>query len=97
MLLQNQAKLWTVPTIRNAKSLLHSQPFDLIILDLRLPDGMGTDLLPCMNCETNKAIPVVVFSAYTLDEKYAHLVKRSLVKSSVSNEELLSIIHSAIE
>lgn len=96
MLLQDEAKMWNAPTIKTAKKLLEQEPFDLVILDLRLPDGMGTDILPCTNKLTKKIIPVIVFSAYELDKKYAHLVKASLLKSKVSNEQLFSIIHSAI-
>lgn len=96
MLLKDEANVMVASTLAQAKKLLSTEGFDLIILDLMLPDGTGTDILPCVNCETKKIIPVIVFSAFVLDKKYAHLVKAALVKAKVSNEELLSIIHSAI-
>ncbi|MEO8401799.1 MAG: MHYT domain-containing protein [Gammaproteobacteria bacterium] len=96
LLLKDEANVVVASTLARAKELLSTEGFDLIILDLILPDGMGTDILPCVNCETKKIIPVIVFSASVLDKKYAHLVKASLVKSKVSNEELIAIIHSAI-
>ncbi|EKD54130.1 MAG: hypothetical protein ACD_60C00121G0014 [uncultured bacterium] len=96
LLLQNEASIWTAPTLQAAKTLLATHPFDLIVLDLMLPDGVGTDILPCVNCETKQVIPVIVFSAFSLEKKYAHLVKAALLKSKVTNEQLFSIIHSAI-
>lgn len=96
-LLLDEAKVTNTLTLQDARQKIQTQPFDLIVLDIRLPDGLGTDLLPAVNYKTKKIIPVVVFSAYELDSKYAHLVKQSLLKSRISNQQLLSVLKSVLQ
>ena len=48
--------------LSQARALISKERFDLIFLDMKLPDGMGGDLLP----EINQIIPtprVIIFSA----------------------------------
>ena len=70
--------------------------FDLVILDLVLPDGRGEDLLPLMRRPGFPATPVIVFSAKEQSEVLAHDIENVLVKSQTSNEDLLDAIHSVI-
>lgn len=79
-----------------AKEWLAKESFDLVILDLNLPDGSGADLLPCINWETKRIIPVVVFSAYDLDADHAKYVYANLMKSKTTNEKLIETINNAI-
>ena len=78
------------------KLMLQEKDIDLIILDLNMPDGYGTSLLPCLNRNTLKPIPTVVFSIDPLDKKYSHLVSKALLKSITSNKQLYEAIMSAI-
>ena len=51
-------------TVREAKGATLLRKFDLIILDVNLPDGNGLDI--CRNLKTNEVtrqVPVVLFSA----------------------------------
>lgn len=96
LMLQDTAQVVVAGTIAEAKELASENSFDLMILDLNLPDGYGTSLLPCIDPRTNLPIPVIVFSIDTLDNKYLRLVKNSLIKSRTTNEELIAAIESVI-
>lgn len=97
LLLQGKARVWNANSLQQAKKLLQDQEFDLVILDLNLPDGTGTELLPCINIKTKEFIPIIVFSIDELDQKYSHLVKQALLKSKVTNEQLFHAIESAMQ
>jgi DNA-binding NarL/FixJ family response regulator len=54
-----------VSTVENAKEFLKSNNPDIIILDLRLTDGSGFDILDHLQSKTEKPI-VYVLSSYNL-------------------------------
>jgi PAS domain S-box-containing protein len=81
--------------IQDATEKLGREAFDLIILDLTLPDGSGLDLLPLLRSHA-PPIPVVVFSAQEIDIETAKDVTAALVKSRTSNQELLDTIRGVI-
>lgn len=95
-LLEDHAKLIFAETIFSAKEWLNKEDFDLVILDLNLPDGSGVELLPCINWKTKQIIPVVVFSAYELDQEYKKYVNTLLIKSTTTNEKLIETIQAVI-
>jgi DNA-binding response OmpR family regulator len=83
-------------TREEAKRLIHEETFDLIILDLMLPDGSGEDLLCELHRSTNYKVPVIVFSAREPSADLAYRIEATLVKSHVSNNELLEVVKSAL-
>ena len=76
-----------------AYRLLDSQSFDAVLLDLRLPDMSGFDVLERMRAETNLAdIPVVVFTGRELtveEDAQLHTMARSIVVKGVESPERL--------
>jgi PAS domain S-box-containing protein len=84
------------PTLAEARQLLASEAFHLILLDLQLPDGHGSELLGALPAP-NAATPVVVFSADEASSPTADSVHAALVKSRTSNEQLLDILHVLIK
>lgn len=96
-LMKSTAIIDASATLEEARTLLQTVAYDLIVLDLKLPDGLGTDLLPVENPKTGELIPVVIFSAFDLDPKYMHLVKEVLQKTKVSNERLFYIINKILK
>lgn len=82
---------------REAEQLLRRRKFDLIILDMLLPDGTGEDLLATLRGTDNRTTPVIVFAANEVPDQVARSVKAALVKSRTSNEHLLSVALAAIE
>jgi PAS domain S-box-containing protein len=82
--------------LQSASHLLATQQYDLIILDLTLPDGSGHKLLPII--DTLRPEPrVVVFSASDVRREDAGKFAACLVKSVTTNEDLLTIIKAQIE
>lgn len=82
-------------TLAEAKQLLGHGSYDLAILDLGLPDGSGTELLPLLN-SVSPPVPVLIFSALDMAQDGAQEVASALVKSHASNEMLLATIKQLI-
>ncbi|KTC87431.1 MULTISPECIES: MHYT domain-containing protein [Legionella] len=93
VLLEEHAKLYTATSLGQAKKMLAQRNYDLIILDLLLPDGNGVDILPLL---AQYKTPVLVFSDMQLSNQYAQYVSQALVKSNSNNEKLLSTIMNLI-
>lgn len=86
----------TVETVRSALQLLNTQGFDLILIDLGLPDGSGLDILRFLQRHSLTSLAVVLtvmeedemllaaFSAgakgYLLKEQSASEMKESLIR-----------------
>jgi DNA-binding response OmpR family regulator len=81
--------------LAEARERLAGERFDLVILDLALPDGSGLDLLPALG-SLEPPTPVLIFSAHEVDKGVAGRVAAVLVKSQTSNRELLERIRSAL-
>ena len=94
-LVGNEAELVAAPTLADAKAKLEAGRFDLIILDMELPDGSGLDLLPFLN-ERGLATPVMIFSAGESSGEISRQVAAALVKARTSNEVLLAAIKQLI-
>ena len=96
-LVADAATIVMAETIAQAKTLLQNETFDLVILDLLLPDGAGEDLLPLLNKTGHGSTPVIVFSVKEMSADVAKNVHAILVKSQTSNDDLLNTIRSAIQ
>lgn len=92
-ILKDNAKVSQVGTLEDAKNILASDNFDLLLLDLELPDGNGSELLPLLKNEGNNNIITVIFSAHDVNDDIAKQVDAVLLKSNTSNEDLLKIIN----
>jgi CheY-like chemotaxis protein/signal transduction histidine kinase/HAMP domain-containing protein len=84
----------TVDTGARALEVLREKPVDCVVLDLRLPDISGFDLLDQLSADPKLAdVPVVVFTGRELtaeEEGHLHSVARSIVvKGAESPERLL--------
>ena len=95
VLLQPVATLVTAPTLAAARCQLAQERFDLIILDVGLPDGSGLDLLPAL-C-AHGSVPVVLFSAQDLTPDTAGRVAAALMKTRTSNDEFLTTIRRLLD
>lgn len=85
-----------VANLAQAKRRLAQQDFDLVILDAMLPDGSGLELLPVLAAR-RPPTQVLLFSAQAVDPRTVKNVSAALVKSKISNEELLALITSLIK
>ncbi len=87
VLLGGRAELTVAPTIEAARHALAAGRFDLVLLDLSLPDGRGEELLSEVG-----ATPVVIFTGQEADEALLKRVNAVLVKSRVSDAQLRNAI-----
>ncbi len=78
-------------TLLDARQLLENQRYDLVMLDINLPDGSGLDLLAELN-SARPPIPTMVFSAQEMGACAIRQVGASLVKSRTDNDQLLATI-----
>ena len=71
-----------------ARDYLCDRIYDLVILDLVLPDGGGECLLPLIHSNGPSSPQILVFSTRELPHTFAPSVDKALVKSQTSNEAL---------
>ena len=83
----------TVSSGRKALEKLRTQKHDCMVLDLRLPDMSGFDVLEAMQADPAlAALPVVVFTGRDLsagEETRLHAMARSIVVKGVTSPERL--------
>jgi signal transduction histidine kinase/NO-binding membrane sensor protein with MHYT domain/DNA-binding response OmpR family regulator len=89
VLLEEHAIVSKASNLQEAKDMLEKSDYDLVILDLLLPDGNGSEILPLL---AKHSVPVLVFSNTHLNENFAQYVSQALVKSNSTNETLLNTI-----
>jgi signal transduction histidine kinase/DNA-binding response OmpR family regulator len=94
--LQDLSEFVHATTLSEAKKYLSSEIFDLVILDVNLPDGKGTDLLPLMVDKSGKSVPVILFTAIEVAQEVGAMVAASLTKSRTSEQQLLDTIKKII-
>jgi CheY-like chemotaxis protein/HAMP domain-containing protein/GAF domain-containing protein len=83
----------TVGTGAEALAVLRQQPCDCVVLDLRLPDMSGFDVLQQIGADPDLAdVPVVVFTGRELsaeEDAQLHTIARSVVVKGVESPERL--------
>ena len=89
--------VYAAKTFGEAERRLANERFDLVILDLMLPDGVVEDLLPRLKGPGRSPTSVIVFSSKEVSRETADGIRAALVKSQTSNDGLLQVIHLAIE
>lgn len=94
-IVDRDAALEQAANLEEARRWLVRERFDLVILDLALPDGSGAELLPLLG-RLAPPTPVLIFSAYAVDPSVANRVASVLVKSQTTNEELLERIRAVL-
>jgi len=89
----NDIEILSVDTGSAAMALLHDKAVDCIVLDLRLPDISGFELLEKMSADPDLSdIPVIVFTGRELtaqEEAELQAVARSIVVKGVESPERL--------
>lgn len=94
-LLSDDYAMYKASTLLQAKELINNEKFDLVLLDVGLPDGSGLDLLNLLKSNGNN-IPVVIFSAQDIPKDVASQVMATLTKSKTNNDKLIEQIHAVI-
>ncbi|MGR3792630.1 ATP-binding protein [Vannielia sp. SX4] len=82
-------------TLAEARASIARNQFDLVLLDLELPDGHGAHLLQ----EVEPSIPFIVFSAHDVDrditERAVSVMTKSRVKETDVVEAVLTVLKDA--
>jgi PAS domain S-box-containing protein len=78
-----------------AHASIAQQSYDVLILDLQLPDGSGWEFLPTMRKAQPDARVIILTSSELSSEEIAK-VEIALLKSRMSHDDLLRAIHSRI-
>lgn len=92
MALADFADVEVAGDVSSARSLLASNPYDAVILDMVLPDGSGSELMQDITNREGGALPVVVFAAAEANADMVKSVNRALIKSRTSIDELADIV-----
>lgn len=82
--------------LAEGRALLQNQVFDLVLLDLGLPDGLGAELIE----DIRQLLPrcgIVLLTGQSVGPELRSQVDAALVKSSISVPELLSRIGKLIK
>ncbi len=90
------AEFEAAATVTEARAKLAREKFDLVLLDLGLPDGSGWDLLPQIN-QLVPPVRVVIFSAQDAHHDNENLPYAFLVKSQTSEQRLIEVIREAVK
>ncbi|HEX9868368.1 MAG TPA: response regulator, partial [Candidatus Tectomicrobia bacterium] len=89
----NDIDIVVADTGEAALAALREQPFDCVVLDLRLPDMSGFEVLECIRDDaTLSDVPVVVFTGKELsleEDVRLHTLARSVVVKGVESPERL--------
>jgi DNA-binding response OmpR family regulator len=91
-LLGEIAEVENARSAREALNKLEHEKFDLILLDVELPDSTSTSLPTLLNNPALGTIPVVVFSGSEVDPGVSRKIAAGLIKSRTSNQELVNTI-----
>ena len=87
------------PDAATAEERLRQDDFDLLILDHRLPDATGLDILRSLRERSNE-VAVVMMTAFGTVEKAVEAIKLGAYEyltKPVKLEQLLAVIHKALE
>ena len=94
-LLTKKGQLVWAKNLQEARDWLKKQHFELILLDIALPDGLGLSLLSEIQ-QQHPTSKLVIYSAYDVGQEYMQQVHAVLSKSNTDNHTLLATIESLL-
>jgi DNA-binding NtrC family response regulator len=89
----------TAPTAAQGLKVLKSKSPALVLLDLRLPDADGLEMLERIKCELPE-VPVIILTAHDSLHNAIESIKRGayhFISKPYAPEELLSLVEKALE
>ncbi|MCM2129890.1 response regulator [Larsenimonas rhizosphaerae] len=90
------AVLDVAQTLQEARQRLGSITYDLVLLDLGLPDGSGWELMSMIN-SLEKPPPVVVLSGNEITAEQRSIVQGALAKSRISNKAFVQTLQQILD
>jgi PAS domain S-box-containing protein len=92
MLVKEIANYYFATSLAEARQLLQQRSFDLVLLDLQMPDGSGLELLSEIKVNSQ----ILVFTGAEASSVLSEQVAIALTKANTSNHQLLSTIKKLI-
>jgi len=91
-------KIEVVPaaSLKQAEQLLRKQHFDLVVLDIELPDGSGLQFLTDLIRQIVPPVPVIILSATEVSDEIERTVASALVKSRASEKTIITTIENLV-
>ncbi|MGY3329037.1 DNA-binding response OmpR family regulator [Mesorhizobium sp. USDA 4775] len=90
--LGSDVSIISAKTLQEARRAVAKRHFDLVILDIVLPDGSGLDLLADLPLETG----VIVFSAAEPDQKLGDRVQAMMTKTRASEIDVAKLVRTML-
>lgn len=98
---QQNMKVTPVPDAASGMSMLEKELFDCILLDYRLPDKDGFEIMKEVRNTRNKTSPVIILTNMDNEDLGLEMIKHGaqdyLIKNQVNGELLSHVIRYAIE
>jgi len=88
--MQGRINLTAAPTLRDARNQLSNHRFDLLIVDVTLPDGSGLDLIEELNRDQGFSVPVMILSANDMPATVQTHVAATMVKARASEATIIN-------
>jgi CheY-like chemotaxis protein/two-component sensor histidine kinase len=99
--LQGKATTFTATSLAEAESLLAKKTFSMILLDMKLPDGSGVELLERMRSFSDPPPPVVILAADEpppdVSDKAAAVMVKTRTSEAAVVQTVLDILQQAKE
>ena len=95
--IEPEARIVTATDLDSARSILQRTSPDVAILDMKLANGSGLDLLPFLTDADGVAIPTIIYSAQDVSPELARSVDAVLVKARGSIPDLKATIRRVLE
>jgi DNA-binding response OmpR family regulator len=84
--LEGAARVYSSPSLADARRALQLERFDAVILDIGMTDGDGLQLVPLIRKRAN--VPIILFTAQDADPSQSKHVDAVFVKSRDSLDKL---------
>jgi len=88
--MQGKINLTAASTLRDARNQLSNHRFDLLIVDVTLPDGSGLDLIEELHGDPGFTAPVMILSANDMPSEMQTHVAATMVKARVSETNIIN-------
>ena len=95
--LQGKADLVTATTLAEAERLLQQRSFALIVLDIKLPDGSGTDLLDHLEALAETPPPVIILAADPPPPEAEKRAAAVMVKTRIAEAKVVETILAVLD
>jgi DNA-binding NtrC family response regulator len=92
-------KTWEAPTARKARSILEKEDIQVAIVDVKLPDASGIDLLPIIK-DKHPLAEIIVLTAYGTIEDGVNAIKLGAfdyITKGDKDDQIVSVVEKAVE